>query len=43
MEYNEHQIQDLKLKDLKSLIGNTIKITLKEPMKIRGLEEEKMN
>ena len=40
MELNEHQIQDLKLSDLKHIVGKTIKITLKNPIKIKGLEEE---
>ena len=42
MELNEHQIQDLKLSDLKSVIGKTIKITLKKPIKIQGIEEEQI-
>jgi len=42
MELNEHQIQDLKLSDLKLIIGKTIKITLKNPIKIENLEEEQI-
>lgn len=42
MELNEHQIQDLKLSDLKPVIGKTIKITLKKPIKIKGIEEEQI-
>jgi len=42
MELNEHQIQDLKLSDLKPIVGKTIKITLKNPIKIQGLEEEQI-
>ena len=42
MELNEHQIQDLKLSDLKPVIGKTIKITLKKPMKIKGIEKEQI-
>jgi len=40
MELNEHQIQDLKLIDLKPIVGKTIKITLKNPIRIEGFEEE---
>lgn len=40
MELNEHQIQDLKLPDLKPIVGKTIKITLKNPIRIEGFEEE---
>jgi len=40
MELNEHQIQDLKLIDLKPIVGETIKITLKNPIRIEGFEEE---
>ena len=40
MEYNEHQIQDLKLSDLKPIVGKTVKITLKNPIKLKGLDEE---
>ena len=40
MELNEYQIQDLKLSDLKPIVGKTIKITLKNPIKIESFEEE---
>ena len=40
MELNEHQIQDLKLSDLKPIVGNTVKVTLKHPVKLKGLGEE---
>lgn len=42
MELNEHQIQDLKLSDLKLILGKTVKITLKNPIKIEGFEGEQV-
>lgn len=40
MELNEYQIQDLKLSDLKPIVGKTVKVTLKNPVKLKGLDEE---
>jgi hypothetical protein len=40
MEFNKHQIQDLKISDLESIIGKSIIITLENPIKIEGLEDE---
>jgi hypothetical protein len=40
MEVNENQIQDFKLSDLKPIVGKTIKITLKKPIKTEGSNQE---
>lgn len=40
MEFNHNQIQDLRLSDLKPIVGKTVKITLKKPIKIEGFDQE---
>jgi len=40
MEFNHNKIQDLRLSDLKPIIGKTVKITLKKPIKIEGFDQE---
>jgi hypothetical protein len=40
MELNEYQIQSLKVSDLEPIVGKTVKIKLKKPIKIKGSEEE---
>lgn len=40
MVLNEHQIQGLKLLDLKPIVGKKIKVTLKNPIKIQDFDQE---
>ncbi|GAA0760187.1 hypothetical protein [Psychroflexus lacisalsi] len=40
MELNKNQIQDLRHKDLEPTVGKLIKITLENPMKIKGIDDE---
>jgi hypothetical protein len=40
MEFNKNQIQDLRHKDLEPTVGKLIKITLENPMKIKGIDDE---
>lgn len=40
MEFNHNQIQDLRISDLEPIIGKTVKITLKKPIKIEGFDQE---
>ena len=40
MVLNHYEIQDLKLPDLKTIVGKKIKVTLKNPIKIQGFDQE---
>jgi len=40
MELNKNQIQDLRHKDLEPTVGKLIKITLENPIKIKGIDDE---
>ncbi|WCC46193.1 hypothetical protein [Tenacibaculum finnmarkense] len=42
MEFNKNQIQNFRHKDLEPIVGKLIKITLENPMEIKGTDDEQI-